>query len=109
MKIVVFGPERRAGAVFGEQVVDLNGACAKFLHERQNEPRAAAMAHALAPADLMSFIEAGPRALESAQKAADYLLKEADNQLGLAGGKLLHGVTEVKLHAPRPGLGSRIA
>jgi len=34
MKIVVFGPDRRVGALRGEQVVDLSLACAKLLRER---------------------------------------------------------------------------
>jgi acylpyruvate hydrolase len=67
------------------------------------------MANAIAPADLLAFIESGPRALDSAQKAVDYLLKEAGDRLGLAGGTILHALADVKLHAPRPGLGNRIA
>jgi 2-keto-4-pentenoate hydratase/2-oxohepta-3-ene-1,7-dioic acid hydratase in catechol pathway len=109
MKIVVYGIERRVGAVVGDQVVDLNRACAKYLHERQGVPRAWAMANALAPADLSAFIDSGPRALENSQKAIDYTLKEAGSQLGLAGGRVLHALGEVKLHAPKPGLASRIA
>ncbi|MFI5267688.1 MAG: fumarylacetoacetate hydrolase family protein, partial [Chloroflexota bacterium] len=109
MKIVVYGVERRVGAVMGEQVVDVNRACAKYLHERLGEPRAWAMANALTPADLGAFIDSGPRALENSQKAIEYVLKEADNKLGLAGGRLLHALSEVKLHAPKPSLASRIA
>jgi hypothetical protein len=35
MKLVVYGPDRRLGALHGEQVVDLNGAHAKYLKETQ--------------------------------------------------------------------------
>ena len=109
MKIVVFGIERRVGLVVGDQVIDVHRACAKYLKERQSEPRPFAMAAALAPADLGAFVEAGPRALETAQKAADYLLKEAGDRAGLAGGQLLFELSAVKLHAPKPGLATRIA
>jgi hypothetical protein len=34
MKIVVFGPERRAGALVDERVIDLNYGLAKYLSER---------------------------------------------------------------------------
>jgi 2-keto-4-pentenoate hydratase/2-oxohepta-3-ene-1,7-dioic acid hydratase in catechol pathway len=109
MKIVVYGVERRVGAVVGDQVIDVNRACAKYLHERQGEPRAWAMANALTPADLGAFIDSGPRALEHSQKAIEYILKEADGKLGLAGGRLVHALSEVKLHAPKPSPASRIA
>src|SRR5581483_9724172 len=109
MKIVVFGPERRVGAIAGEQVVDLNHACAKYLRERQNEPNAEAMAGALAPASLMAFIEAGPLAIESAEKATDYVLNEAGDKAGIGGARVLHALSSAKLHAPYPGPGARIA
>ena len=38
MKIVVFGPHRRTGALQDGNVVDLNYACAKYLREQANEP-----------------------------------------------------------------------
>ena len=107
MKLVVFGPARRLGIVIGDQVVDANRACAKYLQERQNEPQPAAMAGALAPAELGEFVAAGPRALESAQKGADYVLKEAGDQT-FAGHRLVWPLAEVKLHAPRPGAAARI-
>lgn len=109
MKIVVYGVERRVGVVAGDEVVDANRACAKYLHERQGEPRAWAMANALTPADLAAFIDSGPRAIENAQKAVDYLLKEAGDRHGIAGGTLVHKLADVKLHAPKPGAATRIA
>ena len=38
MKIVVFGPFKRTGALHGESVVDLSRAYAKYLQERTVEP-----------------------------------------------------------------------
>ena len=34
MKILVYGPERRMGALVGERVIDLNGAMTRHLQER---------------------------------------------------------------------------
>src|SRR5690348_6065340 len=109
MKIVVFGPERRVGAIDGEQIVDLNHACAKYLREREDQPNAEAMASAVAPASLMAFIESGPRAIASAEKAIDYILREAGDKTGVDGARVLHPLSAVKLHAPYPGPGARIA
>ena len=109
MKIVVYGIERRVGVLVEDRIVDVNRACAKYLRERHGEPRAWAMANAVAPADLQAFIESGPRALEHSQAAIDYLLKEAADQRGLAGGTLIRPVAEVTLHAPKPGVATRIA
>jgi 2-keto-4-pentenoate hydratase/2-oxohepta-3-ene-1,7-dioic acid hydratase in catechol pathway len=109
VKVVVYGPERRVGALVGDQVIDLNRAYAKYLHERQGEPRPAAMADAVTPADLLGFIESGPRALEAAQQALDYLASGASDQLGLGGATLVWSANAVRLHAPLPSPGSRIA
>ena len=38
MRIVVFGPFKRTGALHGESVVDLSRAYAKYLQERTVEP-----------------------------------------------------------------------
>ncbi|MBV9120770.1 MAG: fumarylacetoacetate hydrolase family protein, partial [Chloroflexi bacterium] len=99
MKLAVFGPERRVGVVSGNQIVDANRACARFLRDRQNEPRPWAMANALAPADLGQFVQAGPRAIETAQQAVDYALTEAGDDRT---GRLIVGLNEVRLHAPMP-------
>jgi 2-keto-4-pentenoate hydratase/2-oxohepta-3-ene-1,7-dioic acid hydratase in catechol pathway len=102
MKIVVFGPHRRTGALQDGDVVDLNHACAKYLRERANEPSPREMAEALVPSDLAKLIEGGPRALETAQKALEYLSTQAQERLGTRGERLAHALAEVRLHAPRP-------
>jgi len=76
MKIVVFGPHKRTGALHGGNVVDLSYACAKYLRERADEPGPLEMAEALVPSDLARLIEGGPRALENAQNALDYLFAQ---------------------------------
>ena len=102
MKIVVFGPERRTGALHDDNVVDLSYACAKHLHERAGEPGPLGMAEALVPSDLSRLIEGGPRALEHAQKALDYLFGQAQDKLGPRGETLVYPAANVRLHAPRP-------
>ena len=108
MKIVVFGPDHRVGALRGELVADLSLAYAKFLKERQNERHAMRLAAALVPSDLAMFIEGGTRALEHAETALDHLFGNALDRLGPNGEALVHKATDVRLHAPRPN-GSRIA
>jgi 2-keto-4-pentenoate hydratase/2-oxohepta-3-ene-1,7-dioic acid hydratase in catechol pathway len=102
MKIVVFGPEKRTGALHGDDVVDLAFACAKYLCEREGEPGPLAMAEALVPSDLARLIEAGPRAVEYAQKALDYLTREAQSKLGPRGETIVYPAADVRCHAPRP-------
>ena len=56
MKIVVYGPHRRVGALRGDLVVDLSLSYAKLLKEQQNEAQATLLASALVPSDLAMFI-----------------------------------------------------
>ena len=102
MKIVVFGPDKRTGALHNGNVVDLSYACAKYLREREGEPGPLAMAKALVPSDLAHLIEGGPRALEHAQKALDYLFGQAQDKFGPRGETLVYPAANVRLYAPRP-------
>ena len=102
MKIVVFGPYKRTGALHDGSVVDLSYACAKHLRERMGETSPIEMAEALVPSNLARLIEGGPRALDSAQKALDHLFGQAQDKLGPRGERLVHPAADVKLHAPRP-------
>src|SRR5579871_3024637 len=100
MKIVVFGPERRTGALRESgAVVDLSYACARYLHDH-GERHAVTTAAALVPPDLARFIEGGPRVLERASQALDYLPQT--DQLGPRGEKLVYAPGEARLHAPKP-------
>lgn len=108
MKIVVFGPARRVGAMHGQQIVDLSLAYAKLLKERENERQPTLMASALVPSDLANFIEGGARTLDHATAALDHLSGNAHDQLGVNGEPLIFDASAVRLHAPRPN-GSRIA
>ena len=101
MKIVVFGPDKRTGALHNGNVVDLSYACAKHLREQEGEPSPLQMAEALVPSDLARLIEGGPRALEHAQKALDYLFGQAQDKSGPRGETLVYRAADVRLHAPR--------
>ena len=100
MRLVVYGPERRLGAWEGDQVIDLNHAYAKYLREAQDEPLPYEMAAAVVPVELGDFIISGPRAIEGAQRAVEYVTSRSSDQLGLRGENLAQPVTSVKLHAP---------
>jgi 2-keto-4-pentenoate hydratase/2-oxohepta-3-ene-1,7-dioic acid hydratase in catechol pathway len=79
MKIVVFGPERRVGALVDDRVIDLNRASAKL------------------PSRLLEFIEAGAPALTEAKQLVDQWTKSAPSSQGV-----VQALNEVKLHAPWP-------
>jgi hypothetical protein len=52
MKIVVFGPLRRTGALHDGSIVDLSYAYAKYLREQTKEPSPLEMADVVVPSDL---------------------------------------------------------
>jgi 2-keto-4-pentenoate hydratase/2-oxohepta-3-ene-1,7-dioic acid hydratase in catechol pathway len=108
MKIVVFGPERRVGALRGDLIVDLSRAYAKLLKERQDERHPLPLAEALVPSELARFIDGGARTLENAEAALDHLFGETHDLLGVSGETLVHEASAVRLHAPHPN-GARIA
>ncbi len=108
MKIVVFGPQRRVGALRGDLIVDLSLAYAKFLKERENERHPTPLASALVPTDLAMFIAGGKRTLECAETALEHLFGDTHDGLGANGETVIHKASDVRLHAPRPN-GSRIA
>src|SRR5712691_7361550 len=108
MKIVVYGPERRTGALRDNSVVDLSYAFAKYAHEKNGEPHPIGLAEALVPSDLARLIEAGPGALDNAAKALDYLFGEAQHRRDPRGTAVVYTADAVTLHAPRPN-GARIA
>jgi hypothetical protein len=58
MKIVIFGPERRLGALAGDCVIDLNRGFARYLQQRGDRNPNEQASERLPP-DLKSFIEGG--------------------------------------------------
>jgi 2-keto-4-pentenoate hydratase/2-oxohepta-3-ene-1,7-dioic acid hydratase in catechol pathway len=79
MKFVVFGPEKRVGALVGDRVIDLNRAIAGL------------------PARLLNFIEAGKPALEDARRVIEQFASASG-----AENEVVHSLSAVKLHAPWP-------
>src|SRR5579872_329316 len=75
MKIVVFGPEQRVGALVGDGIIDLNRADSQL------------------PSSLVQLIEAGEGALERVQRLVD----------GGAPQMATIKASDVQLHAPWPG------
>jgi 2-keto-4-pentenoate hydratase/2-oxohepta-3-ene-1,7-dioic acid hydratase in catechol pathway len=102
MKIVVFGPFKRTGALCDSGVVDLSYASAKYLHERTDEPNPLEMADVVVPSQLSRLIEGGPRTLDAVQTTLDYLFSQAQNKFGPRGETIVHPAAGVRLHAPRP-------
>src|SRR5512138_2241659 len=75
MKLVVYGPHKRLGALLEDgSVVDLNHAYVALL-ESKGEARACAKAGAEVPSCLLSFIEEGDAGLKAAAKAVTYAKK----------------------------------
>ncbi len=94
MQIVVFGPERRVGALRGEQVIDLNRAFEAYLRDERGDTQAKEHADLRVPSRLAAFIEAGATALEDAALAIEHASKSP--------GGSVFDVKRVKLHAPWP-------
>jgi acylpyruvate hydrolase len=108
MKIVVYGPQRRTGAMTDEGIVDISGAFAKFAHEVRDEPLPYALATSMAPANLNDFILAGPRAIENTTLALEYLAQRAADKKGIEGEDLVADPASVRIHAPLAHPGVRI-
>ena len=100
MKIVVWGPQRRVGALIGENIIDLNRGLARTLSEERDQNPAEQAAERL-PSRLRSFIEAGDGALREAQRVIDRFGKTSA-QDDRAEPRVVYRATEVKLHAPWP-------
>ena len=100
MKIVLFGPERRVGALVGDRVIDLNLGLARYLSER-GEAKAAEQAASRLPSRLLSLIERGAAGLVDAQAVIGHFskLSPADDR---GDPRVVHNAVDVKLHAPWP-------
>jgi 2-keto-4-pentenoate hydratase/2-oxohepta-3-ene-1,7-dioic acid hydratase in catechol pathway len=109
MKIVVFGPEKRVGALQGEDVIDLNGAYARYARQTRDERLPYAVANAQVPSDLEQFIAVGHQGLEGAQQALEHVASNRGDVLGLKGERLVIPAGETKLHAPLAHRGVKIA
>jgi 2-keto-4-pentenoate hydratase/2-oxohepta-3-ene-1,7-dioic acid hydratase in catechol pathway len=102
MKIVVFGEERRVGALEPGGVVDLSeayAAVARDSHEDvendQGAPRVSDR--------LRTFIEGGQQTLDDARRALSAAAAMSTGEVGPTGRSVVHGLDTVALHAPWPG------
>lgn len=100
MKIVVFGPERRVGALIGERIIDLNRGMTRQLKHR-GVSDAQGQAAARLPSRLLSFIETGLAGLADAQSVIDQFDKIAPND-DRDEPKVVLNPSAVKIHAPWP-------
>jgi 2-keto-4-pentenoate hydratase/2-oxohepta-3-ene-1,7-dioic acid hydratase in catechol pathway len=100
MRLVVYGPHRRLGYVQEERVIDISGAFAKYAVEVMGDRLPYEVAAATVPAELARFIEAGERATDGAQRAVEYLARQAGDHRGVQGETIIELLSNVKLHAP---------
>jgi len=100
VRLAVYGPYRRLGAVQDNEIIDLSAAYAKYLAETRDEPLPYEMAAAVVPADLDAFILSGDRAIEGAARALEHLSSRASDRRGVKGERLVEPLADVKLHAP---------
>ncbi len=100
MKIVVFGAERRVGALVGEMIIDLNRGSARLLREQGNSDAEAQAATRLS-ARLLTFIEQGATSLCEAQRVIDSFAKLSPSEERETP-KIVFNAGDVKIHAPWP-------
>jgi 2-keto-4-pentenoate hydratase/2-oxohepta-3-ene-1,7-dioic acid hydratase in catechol pathway len=104
VKLVTFeiatplGVARRVGCVDDGQVVDVNLAYRSLLAATTGIPRAAAVADAVTPPDMLAFVETGELAQEALRQAVPFAL--AHPRSGAE--RLVWELDEVQLAAPLP-------
>jgi 2-keto-4-pentenoate hydratase/2-oxohepta-3-ene-1,7-dioic acid hydratase in catechol pathway len=101
MRVVVFGDQRRVGALDGDRVVDLEEAFTALARDAGEE--ASEEGRARVPADLPSFIEGGAQALANAARGLERARTAAQGEIGPGGHALWHPAGQVRLRAPWPG------
>lgn len=97
MKIVVFGPEKRVGALQGAQILDLNRGMCEYLRGR-GESNPEQKAAERVPPKLLSFIERAAAGLEDAYRVVDHF-STFGNQKDT---RVFYDAAKVKIHAPWP-------
>src|SRR5690606_23260422 len=93
-----------------ESVLDLNYAYARYLLESENEQRPYEVASARLPSDMLEFIAGGETSIEAARQSIDFVNSLAEgNNRGISGERLIHSMSEIRLHAPVPRPGKILA
>ncbi len=102
MRIVVFGDDRRVGAVDSGGVVNLSEA---FLAMARDGSEDAEDDHGKprVPARLLTLIDGGQRALDDARRALEAARATSSVDVGPTGRHIVHDPRAVLLHAPWPG------
>jgi acylpyruvate hydrolase len=99
LRIVVFGPDERVGALVGERIVDLHKAFAGTLDRGLGEARIRSIAQDRLPSDLGGLIERGSTGLDDVRAAIDHATADDPS---------VHPTGTVRLRAPavpRPRIG----
>lgn len=110
MKLVTFkvdttiGSVERIGALFKDNIVDLNFAYTDYLNKKRGSRIAYELASVILPSNMMDFIRIGEEAKDAADTTLEYvsLLVDKGPVFGPNGEKILYGTDEVKLKSPVP-------
>jgi len=106
MKLATFeivndsGTERRIGISVDGSLVDVTASYAAFMDDR-GEPTPGIVASAVAPPEMVAFLQGGESAFEAARKGRDFAL-EGSVKRGPNGCKLLYDADDVRLLSPLP-------
>ena len=93
------GRRQRVGVYVDGRIIDVNFATA-WRQQQKDEPEPQRLADALAPANMLDFLRAGPRALHAARNAASGWGAACPS--GVNGETLIYREAEVRLLAPLP-------
>jgi len=104
MRLLTFedpGRRSRIGALTaGDQIVDLNSACALYLRDVEHESAYDRLADALVPANMLALFEGGDTSLEAARKALAHAQDLGNNITGARGEAVAYPTAAVRLKAP---------
>jgi 2-keto-4-pentenoate hydratase/2-oxohepta-3-ene-1,7-dioic acid hydratase in catechol pathway len=106
MRLVTFeNPvrQKRVGALGpAREIIDLNLASALYLRDVERESACYRLADALVPGEMRLLFEGGDTTMEAAQKAMQYALEAAREQLveGPSGEPIIYDAADVTLRAP---------
>ncbi|MFD0693528.1 fumarylacetoacetate hydrolase family protein [Paenibacillus sp. GCM10027628] len=97
MRLVSFSYDgnQRIGAIAGNQIIDLNYACEEMLKAR-GQLRAALIAEAYVPANMVEFLQGGEQSMAMAKEAVDFALL---SEIGFTR-KVKLPIADVRLEAP---------
>src|SRR5690348_8380250 len=97
MNIVIFGPEKRVGALQANRILDLNHGMTEYLrHRGESNPEQKAAERV--PPQLLAFIEQGAAAIEDSQRVVEHCSGVGERERG----QLFYKAGSVKIHAPWP-------